>query len=233
MGRTVEQMRSINISATRAKAAPHVFRLPTVPEKPAIRSQQHFGFGPMPALDNPRWERFAQAIVEGLANGDRKPYSQGRAYIAAGYTAKDQGKRGGSAECAASRLLNRVKPILERVRELQAIAARNAAETAEKMARELNEIQYEARADKAHAAAVSAVLGKARILNIVPDESAKPIDFAQAKSMQDIGRKLLQSVGFSSPDDVSIQAAIEANDAFIERLEAIRDAAQVTIDQDN
>ena len=39
----------------------------------------------MPVLDNPRWERFAQAIVEGLANGDRKPYSQGRAYIAAGY----------------------------------------------------------------------------------------------------------------------------------------------------
>src|SRR4029453_8122053 len=76
----------------------------------------------MPALDNPRWERFAQAIVEGLANGDRKPYSQGRAYIAAGYTAKDQGKRGGSAECAASRLLRRVKPIIERVRELQAQA---------------------------------------------------------------------------------------------------------------
>ena len=42
----------------------------------------------MPALNNPRWERFAQALVEGLANGDRKPYSQGRAYIVAGYTAK-------------------------------------------------------------------------------------------------------------------------------------------------
>ena len=94
------------------------------------------------------------------------------------------------------------------------------------MARELNEIQYEARADKAHAAAVAAVLGKARILNIVPEESAKPIDFAQAKSMQDLGRKLLQSVGFASPDDVSIQAAIEANDAFIDRLQAIRDRAQ-------
>ena len=180
----------------------------------------------MPALDNPRWERFAQAIVEGLANGDRKPYSQGRAYIAAGYTAKDQGKRGGSAECAASRLLNRVKPILERVRELQAIAARNAAETAEKMARELDEIQYEARADKAHAAAVSAVLGKARILNIIPDEGTKPIDFATATSMQEIGRKLLHSVGFAAPDDISIAAAIEANDAFIARLEAIRDQAQ-------
>jgi len=185
----------------------------------------------MPALDNPRWERFAQAIVEGLANGERKPYSQGRAYIAAGYTAKDQGKRGGSAECAASRLLNRVKPILARVRELQAIAARNAAETAEKMARELNEIQYEARADKAHAAAVSAVLGKARILNIIPEESAKPIDFAQAKSMQDIGRKLLQSVGFKEPDDVSIQAAIALNDKFIDDLQAIHQRAQaLTID---
>ncbi len=44
--------------------------------------------------------------------------------------------------------------------------------------------------------------------------------------MQDIGRKLLQSVGFASPDDASIQAAIEANDAFVERLEAIRDRAQ-------
>ena len=45
------------------------------------------------------------------------------------------------------------------------------------------------------------------------------------------GRKLLQSVGFKEPDDVSIQAAIEANDAFIDRLQAIRDRAQgLTID---
>ena len=230
MGASRAETRSIDIRTfqqTRAKAAPHVFRLPIAQKICYKVRATHFGtFGTMPALANPRWERFAQAIVEGSANGERKPYSQGRAYIAAGYTAKDQGKRGGSAECAASRLLNRVKPILERVRELQAIAARNAAETAEKMARELNEIQYEARADKAHAAAVSAVLGKARILNIIPEESAKPIDFAQANSMQDIGRKLLQSVGFKEPDDVSIQAAIEANDAFIDRLQQIRDSAQ-------
>jgi hypothetical protein len=36
--------------------------------------------------------------------------------------------------------------------------------------------------------------------------------------MKDIGRKLLQSIGLASPDDVSIQAAIEANDAFIASL---------------
>jgi phage terminase small subunit len=182
----------------------------------------------MPALQNPRWERFAQAIVEGLANGDRKPYSQGRAYIAAGYTAKDQGKRGGSAECAASRLLNRVKPILERVRELQAIAARNAAETAEKMARELDEIQYEARADKAHAAAVSAVLGKAKVLGLEPPirtELGKPGDFSQAKSVRDIGRMLLQQVDYAEPSDEAIEQAIAANEQFIETLQAIRDRA--------
>jgi len=75
----------------------------------------------MPALANPRHERFAQLIVEGLMNGERT-YSQGRAYIAAGYEAKDAGKRGGSAEAAASRLLRKVKPILDRVRELQAEA---------------------------------------------------------------------------------------------------------------
>src|SRR5215831_17794463 len=76
----------------------------------------------MPALANPRHERFAQLIVEGLMNGDRKAYSQGRAYIAAGYEAKDAGKRGGSADAAASRLLRNVKPISDRLLELIAEA---------------------------------------------------------------------------------------------------------------
>jgi hypothetical protein len=51
--------------------------------------------------------------------------------------------------------------------------------------------------------------------------------------MHEIGKRLLQSIGFSEPDDMSIQAAIEANDAFIERLEAIRNGAGFTIDQDD
>src|SRR5690349_15956306 len=177
----------------------------------------------MPALQNPRHEHYAQLIVEGLANRDIKPYSQSRAYIAAGYTAKDVGKRSGSAQAASSRLLFRV---IQRVRELQHIAARNAAETAEKMARELNEIQYEARADKAHAAAVAAIATKAKILGIVDKPQQERIDFNTTTSMADIGRKLLQSVGFAEPDDVSVAAAVEANDAFIAQLLQIRDRAQ-------
>jgi len=179
----------------------------------------------MPVLPNPRHERYAQLIVEGLNNGDPKPYSQSRAYIAAGYTAKDVGKRGGSAQAASSRLLFRV---IQRVRELQQIAAKNAAETVEKMARELNEIQHEARADKAHAAAVAAVLGKAKVLNLITDriEDVTKPDFNAAQSMQDIGKKLLQSVGFKEPDDVSIAAAIELNDTFIDGLQRIYQRAQ-------
>src|SRR5262252_10036546 len=103
----------------------------------------------MPALANPRHERFAQLIVEGLTDGDRKAYSQGRAYIAAGYEAKDAGKRGGSAEAAASRLLRNVKPILDRVRELQAEAnKRNESKidlSRERVGRDLDEAYRTAR----------------------------------------------------------------------------------------
>ena len=101
-----------------------------------IQTKGHVGTSKisMPALSNPRHERYAQLIVEALANGEPKPYSQSRAYIAAGYTAKDPGKPG-SAQAASSRLLYRV---INRVRELQQIGAKNAVETVEKMARELN-----------------------------------------------------------------------------------------------
>ena len=78
-------------------------------------------------------------------------------------------------------------------------------------------------------------MGKAKILNFITDNvEAKQTDFRTANSMEDIGRQLLQSVGFKEPDHFSIQAAIEANDAFIERLEAIRNRAQgLTIDRDD
>src|SRR5262249_21352355 len=149
-----------------------------------------------------------------------------------GYTPKDVGKRTGPAQAASSRLLGRV---MQRVRELQAIAAEQAAETAEKCVQELNQLRKDAHSNKAYGAAVAAVMGKAKILNLSADQLQfrSQIDFSQASSMEDIGRKLLQSVGFKEPDDVSIAAAIEANDAFIARLQAIRDTAQgLTIEQD-
>ena len=182
----------------------------------------------MPALANPRWERFAQCLVEGLLNGHRKSFSHGRAYIAAGYLAKDAGKPGGSAEAAASRLLKKVKPILDRVRELQAELAAQTKETREKCVQELNELKRDAQAEKAYGPAVSAVMGKAKILNFITDQvdANQQVNFNSAQSISDIGRKLLQSIGFKEPDDVSIQAAVEANDRFIDELQQIQQRAQ-------
>src|SRR5262249_30908033 len=185
----------------------------------------------MPALDNPRWERFAQAIVEGLANGDRKPYTQGRAYIAAGYIAKDAGVKGGSAEVCSARLLKKVQPILQRVKELQAEANKRLEPEVDRCRQRIGKRPHTAsliaEEQKNPASMVAAELGLAKVFHSIREtDEPTHIDFTTAKSMTDIGRKLLQSVGFKEPDDVSIQAAIAANDAFIARLEAIRDSAQ-------
>jgi hypothetical protein len=72
----------------------------------------------MPALSNPRYERFAQALFAGLAGETRIKRAQSTAYLAA----YPNCSKGNPAEAAASRLLRRVKPIIERVRELQAEA---------------------------------------------------------------------------------------------------------------
>jgi hypothetical protein len=59
------------------------------------------------------------------------------------------------------------------------------------------------------------------------------------RSGRSVTRKRAKRVGayqtltnYEQPDDASIALAIEANDAFIDRLEAIRAAADGTIDED-
>ena len=185
----------------------------------------------MPALSNPRHEAFAQAIFSGIINGKGGAHSQTEAYRRAGYHVTN----GNGAKACASRLLTFANGIAERIKELQTIAAEQAIESADKCVQELNELRREVIADKAYAAAVSAVMGKAKILNLTVDqhEFHGKIDFSQANSMEDIGRKLLQSIGFREPDDVSIREAIEANDEFIKELERIRIAAGDVIEQDD
>jgi hypothetical protein len=172
-------------------------------------------------------------LFAGLAGETRVKRAQSTAYL----TAYPNCSNGNSAECAASRLLRRVKPIIERVRELQAEAnARLQPKldlSRERVGKRLDLASRIAEEQKNAAAIATSELGIAKVFGHLADRpTLENTDFNSANSMQDIGRKLLQSVGFSEPDDASIAAAIEANDAFVERLEAIRDAAQVTIDQD-
>ena len=182
----------------------------------------------MPALKNPRHEAFAQAIFSSIVGAKGGATSQAEAYRRAGYHVTN----GNSARACASRLLMFANGIGERIKELQAIAAEQAAETAEKCVQGLNQLRRDAHSDKAYGAAVAAVMGKAKILNLSVDQPPNTsVDFSSAKSMQDVGKKLLQSVGFASPDDASIQAAIVLNDKFIDDLQAIHQRAQaLTID---
>ena len=46
--------------------------------------------------------------------------------------------------------------------------------------------------------------------------------------MKDIGERLLRSVGLASPSAEAISEAVQANDVFVARLEAIRDQYQQT-----
>ena len=88
--------------------------------------------------------------------------------------------------------------------------------------------EAQAKAQGQHSAAISAVMGKAKLLGLVTDkhEDVSKPDFSKATSLQDIGSKLLQSVGYASPSDAHIVLALEAHAAFTAQLEAIAERAQ-------
>jgi len=184
----------------------------------------------MPVLRNPRHEAFAQAIFAGLTGKTRIERAQSTAYL----QAYPNCSPGPSAWVCASQLLRRTK-VWERVGELQAEANKRIQPkldiSKETIGRRLRIASEMAEQDRNPNGITAAELGIAKVFHRLDTQDEDPADFTTARNMTDVGRKLLQSVGFKEPDDVSIQAAIEANDAFIDRLQAIRDRAQgLTID---
>jgi hypothetical protein len=175
----------------------------------------------MPALSNPRYERFAQALFAGLAGETRVKRAQSTAYLAA----YPNCSKGNPAEAAASRLLRRVKPIADRVRELQAeFLARNQSKidlSRERVGRRLDLASRIAEEQKNPSAIASSELGIAKVFGHISDQPEAKHDFNSAQSMQDIARKLLQSVGLEHATEDQIEAAILANDKFIAELERI------------
>ena len=175
----------------------------------------------MPALSNPRHEAFAQAIFAGLAGKTRIDRAQSTAYL----KAYPNCSSGNSAEACASKLLRRAKPILGRVRELQAEAnARQQTKidlSRERVGRDLDQAFRTAKEQGNATAMVSSALGIAKVFHSVPNEQDNAFSFKSATSMHDIGRKLLMTVGMQNPSEAAITQAIEANDAFVSRLEQI------------
>jgi hypothetical protein len=180
----------------------------------------------MPALSNPRHEAFAQAIFAGLSGKTRIERAQSTAYLEA-YPSCSPGP---AAWVNASRLLRRAK-VWERVGELQAEANKRLEDkldiSRETIGKRLRIASKIAEQDRNAAAMATCELGMAKVFHRLDAPHDQPQDYNAAKSMTDIGRKLLQSIGFSEPDDLSIRAAIEANDRFIDELQAIQRRARV------
>src|SRR5262245_1041471 len=186
----------------------------------------------MPALANPRWERFALALFAGLDGKTRIERAQSTAYLAAYPNCKP----GNSAESAASQLLRRIKPITERVRELQAEQSAKIQKkidlSRERVGRRLDLASQMAERQENPNGIATAELGIAKVFHRIdaPDNTA--IDFKSAQSMHDIGKRLLQSFGVRDPDDTLIAQAIEANDTFVDTLRRIAEQAQgLTLEQ--
>ena len=177
----------------------------------------------MPALYNPRWEAFAQAIVKGLASDRPNGKNTAKAaYLAVGYSPTNDN----AARAAASRLLTNVIPVVERIKELQAQAlARVDAKldiSRERIGRRLDKASRMAESENNPVAMVQSELGLAKVfgLNKIDGVYAQG-DVTNAATMEDVGRSLLQSVGHNAPTTAQIQKAIELNDAFVTGLERI------------
>lgn len=106
----------------------------------------------MPVLKNQRHEAFARALAKGKTTDD--------AYISAGY----KPNRGNAARLKAN------EDIRGRVAELLSKAAERTVTTVEDIARQLDEDRTFARGLSAPSAAVSATMGKAKVLGLIVDK---------------------------------------------------------------
>src|SRR5215831_15741413 len=141
----------------------------------------------MPALSNPRYEAFAQAIFAGLAGKTRIDRAQSTAYL----KAYPNCSSGNSAEACASRLLRNVKPILDRVRELQAESMARQQHSIDlsrdRVGRDLDLAFRTAKEQGNATAMVSGALGIAKVFHSVPNEQNTAFSFKSVTSMHEIG----------------------------------------------
>jgi hypothetical protein len=137
----------------------------------------------MPALENVRWERFCQAIVHNVAKHGQK-YSQGRAYIEAGYNSKP----GDSAYANASRLVVRdkiAKRIAELLHEAQQKATNKRAYTINEVTDRMALASKIAEEDRNPSALTNAEKAIAEVRGLVVNKANgdNNLDFKQAKSI--------------------------------------------------
>src|SRR5262245_17958037 len=138
---------------------------------------------------------------------------------------------GHSGATTASRLLRNAK-ILDRVAELQHAAAEHVRESVDKCVAELNEIKLASMSDcekPAYSAAVSAVMGKAKLLGFVTDKAdvtTRQAALNEQMTTHELGTQLLMNAGCAAPSAAAIAQALDAQATFIATLEAIAERDQ-------
>jgi hypothetical protein len=176
----------------------------------------------MPALDNPRHERFAFAIFAGLSADTRTGRAQSTAYR----QAYPNCAPGHSAEVAASRLLRRVEPIMARVRELQAESlARQIPDidfSRDRVGRRLDKASQMAEKRENPSAMATCELGIAKVFGHVTDKVQDVTQrIKEANTMDEIAAGILANVGVFEPSAEEITQAIEAHDVFMATMAQI------------
>jgi len=107
----------------------------------------------LPALENPRWERFAQELAKGKTATE--------AYVLAGYKPND----GNAATLKGN------QRILDRVARLQQVASQRVEVTVASLIQEAGEIQAAAMQEKQLSAATAALTVKAKLAGLWVDKS--------------------------------------------------------------
>lgn len=149
----------------------------------------------MPALSNPRHERFAQLL--------HRYGTQRRAYIEAGYKARRprHSRDSSPVDHAASRLAKHVK-VKERLSELAAMTTKRHEITVDTLLEDLEADRQLAHKAEQSGGAVTATMSKARLLGLVVDrkESGAPGEFANMQSVQDVVDLVRRELGDQAAD---------------------------------
>lgn len=152
----------------------------------------------MPALRNPRHERFARYVMKyGVAL---------HAFVKAGY----RSNKPASLRSAASRLLASVN-VQARIQELQAMALKRHEITVDTLLGDLEADRGLAHREGQGSAAVQATMAKARLLGLIVDrkETGKPGEFENMQTTADV----LQAVRVEFGDAVADALAREFEQA--------------------
>lgn len=136
----------------------------------------------MPTLSNPKYELFAQGLAKGKTADE--------AYKAAGYAPN----RGNATTLKAN------QSILNRVSELQALAAKRTLVTIESITEELDAVRTNAASVNQHSVVLGAIMGKAKLHGLLVDK----------KEHTGKGGGPIQTVDLSKVSDEQLDALLTA-----------------------